>query len=263
MSERRVGFADGVRSLGQGFSFIVARRSTWALAAVPALIFVLLALGLVWFSVAHVGPWLGQLVVPEAESAIGAGVKTGVRWLGAALAAYFGLLVAALLTPPFSAPALEALVRRQEHALGLPARPSLGIWRELVTGFSAQLFALGVTLPLLALLWLTALLVPALSPFLLALKALLVAWAVAWNLFDYPLTLRGFPAPERMKLVRQHVRATFGFGLAFAALFWIPCAGILLLPVGVVAAARLTSAMVDRRPTFPPGKDPSGRLPAS
>jgi CysZ protein len=251
VSTAGVGFGDGVRSLVQGFGFIAARRSTWALAAVPALIFALLALALAWLSVVHVGPWLGQLVVPHAESALAEGIETGVRWLGSALAGYLGLLVAALFTPPFSAPALEALVRRQEQALGMAARPSLGFWRELATGFSAQMFALGITLPLLATLWVAALLAPALSPFLLPLKGLVVAWTIAWNLFDYPLTLRGIPPSERLRIVRRHARATLGFGLAFAALFWVPCAGVLLLPVGVVAAARLTGAM-GAQPTLPP-----------
>ncbi|MET0412622.1 MAG: EI24 domain-containing protein [Polyangiaceae bacterium] len=249
MKRDRVGFTDGVTSLGRGFAFIAARRSTWALAAVPVLVFTLLALVLGWFAVVHIGPWLGNLVVPEAESALGTGIKIGVRWLGSALSGYVGLLLAALLAPPLSAPALEALVRQQETALGMPPRPSHGFWRELVTGFSAQLLALGVTVPLLGVLWITALLAPALSPFVLVFKGLVVAAAVAWNLFDYPLTLRGVSASERTAIVRRYSGATFGFGLAFAALFWIPCAGIVLLPVGVVAAARLTATMVGREPT--------------
>ena len=249
MSAGRVGFSDGVASLGRGFSFILGRRSTWALAAVPVLIFTLLALALGWFAVVHIGPWLGNLVVPEAESALGTGIKVGVRWLGSALSAYVGLLLAALLAPPLSAPALEALVRQQEAALGLPARPTHGFWRELLTGFSAQLLALGVTVPLLGALWITALVAPALSPFVLVFKGLVVAAAVAWNLFDYPLTLRGISASERTAIVRRYSGATFGFGLAFAALFWIPCTGLVLLPVGVVAAARLTATMVADEPT--------------
>jgi hypothetical protein len=30
-----------------------------------------------------------------------------------------------------------------------------------------------------------------------------------------------------------------GFGTAFALLFWLPCCGIVMLPVGVAAATRL------------------------
>jgi CysZ protein len=260
MNSDRVGFAAGVTSLWRGFGFITGQRSTWALAAVPVLVFTALALVLGWFSIAHVGPWLAEVVLPEAESALGTSIKVGVRWLGAALSGYVGLLLAALLAPPLSAPALEALVRQQEAALGLPARPPHGFWRELVTGFSAQLLAIGVTVPLLAVLWIAALVVPVLGPFVLLLKGLIVAAAVAWNLFDYPLTLRGIPASERLGIVRRHVGATFGFGLAFAALFWIPCTGIVLLPVGVVAAARLTATMVgSERTSAVRAESPSGR----
>jgi CysZ protein len=258
-----VGFSDGVTSLARGFAFIAARRSTWALAAVPVLVFTLLALVLGWFSVVHVGPWLGDLALPEAESALGTGIKVGVRWLGSALSGYVGLLLAALLAPPLSAPALEALVRQQEAALGLPPRPSHGFWRELVTGFSAQLLALGLTLPVLGVLWITALLAPALGPLVVICEGLVVAAAVAWNLFDYPLTLRGVSASERTAIVRRYPGATFGFGLTFAALFWIPCTGIVLLPVGVVAAARLTATMVGSQPTSTARAESPSRPPSA
>ncbi|HYP86774.1 MAG TPA: hypothetical protein VEQ59_01435, partial [Polyangiaceae bacterium] len=71
------------------------------------------------------------------------------------------------------------------------------------------------------------------------LKLLIGALGVAWGLFDYPLTLRGVGALQRLAFVRRHFSAVLGFGVAFSLVFWLPCFGILMLPVGAAAATRL------------------------
>jgi CysZ protein len=83
--------------------------------------------------------------------------------------------------------------------------------------------------------------VPAAAIVTTPLKILVTALMVAWNLIDYPLTLRGMRVRERLALVRLEWRSFLGFGFGFAAAFWIPCCGVILLPVGVVAATRLVS----------------------
>jgi CysZ protein len=70
-----------------------------------------------------------------------------------------------------------------------------------------------------------------------------VALAIAWNLFDYPLTLRGIRARERLDLVRRNWRATLGFGLGFALVFAVPCMAVALLPAAVAGATSLVARM--------------------
>ena len=59
------------------------------------------------------------------------------------------------------------------------------------------------------------------------------------SLFDYPLTLRGSGFRARLALLRANPLCFLGFGLTFALVFWLPCCGVLLLPVGVAAATWL------------------------
>jgi uncharacterized protein involved in cysteine biosynthesis len=44
---------------------------------------------------------------------------------------------------------------------------------------------------------------------------------------------------DRFTLVMRHKRTFLGFGSAFALLFWVPCFGVLLLPVGAAASTRV------------------------
>jgi CysZ protein len=233
-------FFDGVRALRDGAGFVRQRRDAWPAAATPGVIAFVLSGLLVWLSFDRLGPWLSQVLLPEVSTWYAEGAKTALRWLTSVLAAYFSLLFAILVTPMLSAPALEHLVRLQEAVLGAPERPQHGFWYELRCGIEAQLVALGLFAPLWLGLWLLSALIPVLAILLVPLDALLVALALAWNLLDYPLSLRGIRARARLALLRRHPGPVLGFGLAFALASCVPGAGLVLLPIGVVAATRLT-----------------------
>jgi uncharacterized protein involved in cysteine biosynthesis len=40
--------------------------------------------------------------------------------------------------------------------------------------------------------------------------------------------------------MRENFPPVLGFGLAFMLVFWVPCCGVALLPVGVAAATKLS-----------------------
>ena len=65
-----------------------------------------------------------------------------------------------------------------------------------------------------------------------------VRW-LAYTMFDYPQSLRGFPIRARLRLLRRALAPTIGYGLTCSLLFWTACAIPLLLPVGVIAATQL------------------------
>jgi CysZ protein len=207
------------------------------LAAVPTFVFSLLLALLTWGSFAYIKPALSGFM-PEPTSfysKLGAEV---VGYLGAILASVLGALLALAITPPLCAPALERIVLAQERQLGIPERQPLSFFAEMLCGLRAQLFAALFVLPILAGLWLIDLIVPAASIVTIPVKFLVASFGLAWNLFDYPLTLRGVRMRERFRLVMRHKQFTFGFGVAFALLFLLPCCTIVMLPIGVAAATR-------------------------
>jgi uncharacterized protein involved in cysteine biosynthesis len=93
-------------------------------------------------------------------------------------------------------------------------------------------------------LWLVGALVPGAIVVTLPAGLLLTSLLVAWGLFDYPLTLRGFGFRARLDLLAQNFGAVLGFGAAFALVFWLPCVGVMLLPVGAIAATRLVCGIL-------------------
>ena len=221
----------------EGFGTIARTPSLWPMALVPLVVLLALEAVFVTLAITLGAPFVRSLF--SAESELGR-IGVSVLSYGAIAAlAVLGWLVAVPLASPLSAPALEHVVRRVESDLGVPPRTSIGFVRELACGFRALAGGLAVCLPLLTLLWLVELVAPPVVVVTMPLKILVSSLLVAWGLFDYPLTLRGVGFRERLALVREHFTAVLGFGLAFMIVFWIPCCGVALLPVGAAAATRL------------------------
>ena len=192
-------------------------------------------------------PWFVRLL-PEATSSFGRAGESVAGWVLAALLAWVGWYVALALAPVLSAPALERIVHVVERSAGAPPRAPLGFWRELGCGMRSLAGALCVALPVSALLWLVGVAFPPATVVTLPLGAFVGALLVAWSLFDYPLTLRGFGFVARLALMREHFVCVAGFGAVFALAFTLPCCAVALLPVGAVAATRLTSRLLFATP---------------
>lgn len=248
---KSAGFVAGVGSLFSATRFVVGTPATWPFALVPGLVLAVLGAGFVWLSVAWVRPAVAGSM-PDATSWYGQlGIQL-VAWSSAVVSGVLGLLVAIVLTPPLSGPALERLVTLQESGLGVPARRHVSWLAEIWCGARAQLAAALVAWPLLGLLGIIGFAVPPAAAITTPLAYLVGALSLAWNLFDYPLTLRGVRLRDRLALARRHPGATIGFGGAFATLFVVPCLNILLLPIAVVAATRLVWRLLDEDPALAP-----------
>jgi CysZ protein len=210
---------------------------------VPALVLTVLSAGFMAVALMWVEPLVSSYL-PEPSgwlARIGAGA---LSVLAVVLTAAVGVVVALALTPPLSAPALEKLVEAREHDLGAEPRAQAGFLSEILCGLRAQAAAFAMAMPLLTLLWVIDVLAPPAVVVTFPLKYAVVALALAWNLLDYPLTLRGVTVRARLALLRRNRRTALGFGIAFVLLFWAPCCSVLLLPVGVLAAAELSARML-------------------
>lgn len=237
---KRAGFWTGVSTLFGAVRELMTSPSLWRYAAVPMAILVSLAgIGIAFVTWLGVPRLLHAIVTPAAVEwymRLGSALLATLLWLvGCAVV----LFTSWVITPVLCSPALEAIVRRVETALGAPPQPELSFAASLACGLRAQLSGLLMLIPVWLGLWIAGMAVPFLAPVLFLAKLLAVAFSLAWNLLDYPLTLRGVPARQRFRFIRSHLSAVVGFGLAFASVFWLPLAAVVLLPLGVIGATRL------------------------
>lgn len=223
------------------------RPGLWPYAAVPVVLFMLLEAGMVVLGYYWLRPWV-EALLPETWGTFGEVLRSGAGGAAVLLAGVLGWFVAMGLAPALSSPALERLVAAAEDARRVPARDALGFVAELVCGFRAFAAALAFGGPILLLLWVVSLVAPVLAPLTTALKLTVAALSVAWGLFDYPLTLRGVGVRRRLQFLKRHPRPVFGFGVGVLIAFWLPCCGIVLLPVAVVAATDLLWTILEQDP---------------
>jgi CysZ protein len=242
-------FRDGLSSLVFGFGFLFRRPQALPFAAVPVLVVFVLSGFAVYGAIRWALPAVRELS-PAFENELGRAAVSLLSWLATLLAAAFGVVLSFVLAPTLSAPALERLVTLVEDARGAPPRAALGWVREAWLGLRASLIGLLVFSPLLALLSLFELVLPIATVVTLPVRIVVASLWVAYTLFDYPQSLRGYPIRARFRLLREALAPVLGFGLGCSALFWLPCAAPLVLPVGVVAASELFWRIVSANPAL-------------
>lgn len=241
------GFFRGFASPFLAMRFLARTPATWPSAIVPAVVFAVLAVAGTLLGVFWVTPWVLSWFAPPDSW-----WTQGLHWLGRFLlylaCLVVGMWTALIATPPLCSTALEQLVAAQESELEVAPRAPQGFVKELMCGLRAQLFGLCCALPVVFGLRVVEILLPPLALLTVPLQITVTGLALAWNLLDYPLTLRGVPASDRLGFFITHWPVCIGFGLGFTLLFWVPCFGVLMLPVGVVAATRLLYALLESQP---------------
>ena len=187
---RSVGVGEALTAVGGGVGFVAFTPSVWPLAAVPAALLLLLFCGVTAFG--GWGAWelSGRLVGDDA----GTWGQVG-RYALTALLGLLGLVVALLvalgLTQPLSGFALERIASRQEQALTGRPGPKVGFLTSLVVGLKVGLTTVLVAAAMVGALFVVGLIFPPALAVTVPLKFLVTAWLLAWDLFDYPLALRG------------------------------------------------------------------------
>lgn len=237
-----LGFFAGVRALFGGLGFVVTTPGTWPWATVPVVLAALLFGGSTALAIWGGGELAARLVDPTHD--VYRWALKIVLWI---VGIVIGFLVSLSLAQPVSGFALEAIARKQERALGGPTWPDQPFVRGVLRSLRVSLTALAISLPLLALLAAITLLFPPASVVTVPLKLIVTGLAAAYDLLDYPFSVRGVDVAARIAFMRANFWAVLGFGVSAAALLLIPGMALFLLPFGVAGAARLVVAG-DRRP---------------
>lgn len=212
---------------------IVSTPSLWGLALVPVTV------ALVMTGV------LGALAIKLVPTLVASSVGSSSAWWAVVLqilltfaAVLVSFFLALTLAQPLSGPALEALVRRVEASLGAPKRPETPFLTDIGRSLASALLGLAFGLPFLFLAFLLNF-VPGGTFIAVPLKLVIAMVVVAWDLCDYPLSVRGTPLKERILFVVHHIGPVLGFSLGAALVALLPCGALLLLPAGVCGATRL------------------------
>jgi uncharacterized protein involved in cysteine biosynthesis len=214
------GFASLFRALPLAFEDARLLRLTVAPAA--------LALGLTALSAATVFHYSHLLVARSAWMWI-------VVVFAVVAALWVGWIVSCLLaTAPFG----EALSERTAELCGaapLPRQP----WKNALRGLGHTLLSISIyafiAVPLFVVQWL----VPAIAPVAAAAGLFVTAQFLAYDLYDPTLSRRGASFAEKWRYLADHRGETLGLGLAATLASAVPLVGILVVPLGTVAAARL------------------------
>ncbi|WP_104978127.1 EI24 domain-containing protein [Sorangium cellulosum] len=235
----RPGFGAGLKAMLGGYGYLFRTPDLWPLALVPAGIALVLT---VVFAIGGVklAPSLVELIVKEPGTGVLWTVLMAVlRILSLAVVLVAALAISFGLAKPLSGPALERMVRRVEADLGAPAWPEVGFFADMWRALQSSLVALAFTLPIVIVLGVVGFLFAPASVVVIPLQLAVTALAGAWDLCDCPLSIRGVPVAARIAFVRRNLAAVMGFGFGLALLSFLPCALLLVLPAGILGAARL------------------------
>jgi CysZ protein len=240
VSERkaRLSVRDGVKAFFGGVGFVVATPGVWGYAMVPVLVALVLGSGL-----SALGIWGGfeaADAIVDSRSGWGTAARVTLIVLFSVMAVLFAFLVAFSLAQPISGFALEAIVKRQEKALGSDrAWPDHPFFQNLGRSLLVNLTSLAIGVPILVLLTVIEIAAAPAAVVTIPLKFAVSALMVSWDFLDYPLGLRGAGAGQRVRFVVKNFGAVLAFGLLGAVLLLVPGFGLLLLPMGAAGATRM------------------------
>ena len=241
-----LGFFAGVRALFGGVGFVVSTPSAWGWAMIPALVATLLFGGAAALAIWG-GSALSERIVTDAAahgwSMLGMWALRILFW---ALGIVLAFVIAMSLAQPLSGFALDAVARKQELALGGRVWPDQPVLTSAVRSLRVSLTGLFVGLPILAVLALVTVFIPPAAVVTVPLKFVVAGVLTAYDLLDYPLSLRGEDVGARLRFIAANFPAVLGFGVAAAAVMLIPGGALFLLPFGVAGAARLVKAAEKR-----------------
>lgn len=236
----RPGFGAGLRSLFDGYRYLLSTPDIWPLAIVPIAVALILA-SIFGFLAVKGALWLvAQYLTHPDAGTLWTILVVILRIVAVLVALIVALFLAFALGKPISGPVLERIVRRVSTDLGAPSWPAPTLAQDVYRSLQSTLVALVFTLPFLIPLVAIGVIFPAAAVVTTPLQFIVTALGAAWDFCDYPLSIRGTAVFERIEFVRRNKWAVAGFGFGLGLLLLLPCTLLIVLPAGVIGAAHLT-----------------------
>lgn len=229
-------FGHGISSFFRGFSLLARMPDAYGLALVPVVAAIVIT-GIVgslaaWFVPDLVERWVG-----------GGGFWTVLLQVFATIVfMLFSVLIGLGLAQPASGPALEAIVRRTEKKLGYPEHEPTPFITDIMRSAGSAFLGIGGALTVVLALTLVSF-IPGAVVITVPLKIMATAFFLAWDVIDYPLSVRGVRLGQRLAFVAKNFKAVAGFAVGLGLVALVPCGFLLILPVGVVGATALVAGL--------------------
>lgn len=232
------GFFGGMRCFFRGLGFITRTPGMWGLAATPMII-----AGVLMVVLGTLGLWGAFSLAVEiaGDSGFWSWIFAWVlRIVLGAVSLLLAFLFTMALAQPLSSSALDKILRAREAQLDGPAWAPVDAKTNFVRGLKVSFTALGLSLPIFAVLTVIGIAAPPALIVTIPLKLFLGALLAAWDFMDYPMGARHMNPRARLAWIRRNFAAYVGFATGAMLLLMIPLIGYLMLvPVGVAGAATL------------------------
>ncbi|RHW27792.1 hypothetical protein D0Z08_05690 [Nocardioides immobilis] len=239
-----MGFAHGAGFLFRGLKMWRQRPALMLLGIVPALVVLILLLGL-FVTVVLLADDLIGWATPFADD--WSALWRGVLRIGLYLAVIIGSLFLSMitftgLTLAVGDPFYEKIWKETELMLGgdVPAR-GVGWWRGALDGLG--LVALGLATTVLVF---VIGLVPVIGPIVGPILGVMIAGRLlAGELVSRALEARGMNRAAQKALLADHHPTMLGFGAVVQLCFLIPFGAVLMMPAAVVGSTMLAREVLD------------------
>lgn len=228
----------GFSDVGKAVDFLKSRPRLWKWLVMPAIVTLLVLVGLVvgvaalvdpliaWVA-AHVPSWLEAIVSWILRIVVIAGVGT------AAMVVFVS--VAGMIAGPFNEMLSEAV---EEELTGRAGPPfSFGAFvRDAVVGIAHALRRLALSLVWLVLLFILGFVpvVGTIAAFVISLY--IAAGGCAYDAYDAVMSRRGFSYAQKQAFLAKHRKRSMGLGGAVAGMLFVPFVNLVALGVGATAA---------------------------
>ena len=238
----------GLSDVGAALDFLKSRPRLWKWLVMPAIITLLVLVGLVlgvaalvdpliaWVA-AHVPSWLETIVswILRIVVILGVGMAAMVLFVG----------VAGMIAGPFNEMLSEAVEEELTGAKGPPF--ALGTFlRDAVVGIGHSLRRLALSLVWIVLLFALGF-VPVVGTIAaFAIGLYIAAAGCAYDCYDAVMSRRGFSYAQKQAFVAKHRQRSMGTGAAVAGMLLVPVLNLIALGLGATAATLALTESADQ-----------------